>query len=84
MFETAARIFVAALEVYAVIGVMFALAFVSVGVGRLDPQAQGAPLGFRLLIFPGSAALWPLLAWRWAQGIHAAPIEHNPHRDAAR
>jgi TRAP-type C4-dicarboxylate transport system permease small subunit len=28
----------------------------------IDRSAEGAPLGFRLLIFPGAAALWPLSA----------------------
>jgi hypothetical protein len=81
MFEIAARTVVAALEAYALIGLTFALIFVTLGVSRVDPQARGAPVGFRLLILPGSVALWPLLAWRWTHGIREAPIERNPHRD---
>lgn len=54
------------IAVYAVCGALFALAFVSRGVGKIDPAARDAPLGFRLLILPGSLALWPLLAWKWA------------------
>jgi hypothetical protein len=50
---------------YAAAGVLFATAFVTVGVGRIDPAARGAPLGFRVLIFPASAALWPLLVIKW-------------------
>ena len=50
---------------YAAAGVLFAAAFVTWGVQRVDPAAKGAPLGFRLLIFPGCAALWPLLLGRW-------------------
>lgn len=83
MFDTAARIFVAAFEAYAAIGLIFAVAFVTVGVSHIDAQARSAPLGFRLLILPGSAALWPLLALRWARGIDQAPLERNPHRDVA-
>jgi hypothetical protein len=45
--------------------VVFAAAFVIRGVQRVDPAAKGAPLGFRLLILPGCAALWPLLLGRW-------------------
>lgn len=52
--------------IYAVIGVLFALAFVVRGAGVIDPSAKGAPIGFRLLIFPASVLLWPLLAARWA------------------
>ena len=51
--------------VYAAAGVLFAVAFVTWGVEQVDPAAKGAPLGFRLLILPGSVALWPLLLRRW-------------------
>jgi hypothetical protein len=51
--------------IYATFGLLFGVVFVSVGVGRVDPVARGAPLAFRLLILPGAAALWPVLAARW-------------------
>jgi membrane protein implicated in regulation of membrane protease activity len=70
--------------IYLLAGLLFALVFVIAGVGRLDPAAQGASVGFRLLIIPGVAAFWPLLAWRWRRGLTAPPREHNAHRDAAR
>ncbi len=50
---------------YAAVGVVFAAVFAVWGVARVDPAAKGAPLGFRLLILPGCAALWPLLLRRW-------------------
>jgi hypothetical protein len=50
---------------YVAAAVVFAAAFVTWGVQRVDPAAKGAPLGFRLLILPGCAALWPLLLRRW-------------------
>lgn len=50
---------------YLAAGLLFATAFVSSGVQRVDPAARGAGLGFRLLIFPGVVALWPWLAIRW-------------------
>lgn len=55
------------LAVYALTGIAFALAFVTVGVTRLDPAARGTSWAFRALILPGSAALWPLLAAKWAR-----------------
>ncbi len=51
--------------VYAAVGVVFALAFAWAGAARLDPGARGAGWGFKLMILPGSAALWPYLALRW-------------------
>lgn len=52
---------------YLGIGLVFAIAFVVAGVGRIDPTSRGAPIGFRLVILPGVTLLWPLLAWRWAR-----------------
>jgi hypothetical protein len=65
MPDALARILVAIVELYAGAGILFALAFVTVGVGRVDDHAREAGWGFRLLILPGSALFWPLLAARW-------------------
>ena len=65
---------------YVVVGLAFA--FVSIGIRRVDHVADGSGIGFRALILPGTVALWPLLAVRWARGA-SQPIEHNAHRDAA-
>jgi hypothetical protein len=56
-----------AMTAYAALGIAFAALFVTIGVERVDPVARGAGLGFRLIIFPGSAALWPVLLIRWAR-----------------
>ena len=80
MIELATWITVGA-GVYALIGVVFALAFVVIGAGRIDPLARSGSFGFRLAIFPGAAALWPLLLARWMRG--GPPVERNAHRDAA-
>jgi hypothetical protein len=50
---------------YALAGALFAVAFVTVGAAKLDPRAAGAGFGFRVVIFPGAAALWPWLLLRW-------------------
>ena len=60
-----AVLFVWALTLYAAFGVVFAIAFVSRGVSRIDGQAAGASLGFRLIVLPGVTALWPVLLHRW-------------------
>lgn len=54
-----------ALLAYALLGVVFAVPFVLKGAARLDPDAVEGTWGFRVLIFPGTAALWPLLLVRW-------------------
>jgi hypothetical protein len=81
--ELVAVWFVRLLGLYAGLGLLFALAFVSRGVERLDPGARGATLGFRLIIVPASIALWPLLLRRWLRGASAPPVESNAHRRAA-
>lgn len=83
MLESIARLLIYGAEAYLGLGLAFALAFAFVGAGRIDPQARRGTLGFRLLILPAAAALWPLLAWRWAKGT-PPPEERNAHRDAAR
>ena len=60
-----AEVFVGVLIWYAATGVVFAIVFVARGVSRVDEHAAGAGLGFRLIVFPGVAALWPFLLSRW-------------------
>ena len=64
---TVAEAIVAIVSAYLACGLLFGAAFVTAGVGRLDPGARGTSVGFRLLILPGSAALWPFLAVRWVR-----------------
>jgi hypothetical protein len=42
--------------------------FVTRGAAAIDHAARGAGIGFRLFIFPASAALWPLLLVKWIKG----------------
>jgi hypothetical protein len=59
---------------YFALGLLFALAFVTLGgAARLDPAARHATLTFRLFILPGAAALWPLLLSRWLGSPSLAP-----------
>jgi hypothetical protein len=80
--ETAARWIVGVAGAYLAIGLLFALAFAARGVERVDSAARGAGWGFRVLILPGAAALWPWLAVRWARGTPPR-AERNAHRSAA-
>ena len=65
MAEELARLGLAALAAYAALGLGFALAFAARGAARLDAAAASGTLGFRIVIVPGAAALWPLLLRRW-------------------
>ncbi len=50
---------------YAALGILFAIAFVTAGLPRVDHAAANAPWGFRLVIIPGVVALWPWMLARW-------------------
>lgn len=67
---------------YVALGLAVALPFALRGVDRIDPSARRAGLGFRVLVLPGSVALWPIVLRRWIAG--AQPVERNAHRDVAR
>lgn len=61
--------FVTVFGTYALAGVLFAIVFVIFGVGRIDSAAKTSGLGFRLVILPGVAALWPWLLQKWVRGL---------------
>ncbi|MEL7059053.1 MAG: hypothetical protein AAGN46_03390 [Acidobacteriota bacterium] len=82
MVQTLAQIVSLVVVLYAALGLLFALAFAWRGAARIDPAADDATWGFRVLVVPGAAALWPLLAMRWARHT-TPPIEDTPHRRAA-
>ena len=67
---------------YLTAGGLFALGFCTRGVGAVDRAARGAGLGFRLVLVPGVALLWPLLAVRWLRGEGAPPVERTAHKRA--
>ena len=65
MTATLAALLVRAAAVYALVGILFAIPFAWRGAGALEPVAREGTWGFRLLIIPGAATLWPWLLVRW-------------------
>ena len=80
--EAVAEVLVGAVQIYLIAGLMFAVPFVLVFAGRMDPNARGASWGFRILVIPGAAMLWPLLLLRVIRG-KSVPEETNAHRRCA-
>jgi len=78
-----AAVFLIVIGIYLACGLVFAIPFALVGVKNIDPHAAHGSWGFRLLIFPGTTAFWPLLLKRWASGVREPPEECNAHRKAA-
>ena len=52
-----------ALGLYALLGIVIAVAFVSFGVTQVLPYSM--TIGARILVLPGAAALWPYVLVRW-------------------
>ena len=66
-----ASVILAVMGAYLGIGLLFAIVFVAFGVERVDSAVHGSNWRFRVLILPGSAALWPMLALRWVRAARA-------------
>ena len=60
-----------ALAAYALAVVCFSVPFVWKGAGAIDSAAQRGTWGFRVFIFSGAAALWPLMLVKWRRAAGA-------------
>lgn len=52
---------------YALLGLLFGLAFLLKGYVAIAPEAKGASFATRLLWTPASIALWPYLLFKWVR-----------------
>ncbi len=72
MSESGARVILCLAAIYLACGVGVAVPFVAGGIERVDRGAKGTGWGFRLLVVPGAAALWPLILARWRDARRAS------------
>lgn len=79
-----AAVFLILLGSYLAVGILFALPFIWFGVGKIDAHARSGSRAFRLVILPGTVALWPLLLRRWLKDDHEPPEENGAHRHQRR
>ncbi len=63
--EPIITIALSALVVYLVLGVLFAIPFLTKWMQTLDPGTRGASIGFKLTILPGVILLWIYLLIKW-------------------
>ena len=70
-----AEIMVTVAAVYLACGVAIGVPFVLRGLNRVDAAAQGSSLAFRLLLLPGTIALWPVMVRKWLSARR--PEEHS-------
>ena len=61
--ETAALL-VEAVRWWSIAGTVVAVAFLAIGIDRVEPNARDT-YTFRVLLIPGILLLWPLVVWRW-------------------
>lgn len=78
--ESIAAFIVALCALYAAAGAIFAAVFATVLVQRLDPAAANSGVGFRVLIFPGAVALWPLLLTKCLREVTMTAEHRRLHR----
>lgn len=64
-YELVVRLTISALAIYLLIGLIFAVPFVTLGIGRIDEGAKESRWGFRMIVIPGVIAVWPLLLRKW-------------------
>jgi hypothetical protein len=55
------------LALYAAIGAVTAVAFVTFGLARVLPVGTPVTVGARALLIPGAAILWPYVLLRWVK-----------------
>jgi hypothetical protein len=60
----AAAIIVDCVTAWLTIGIIVGVAFLFLGIDRVDPAARGS-YAFRPLLLPGLTLLWPFVALRW-------------------
>lgn len=71
-----------AVRAYIYAGLLFSAVFVIFLIRRVDPDATGWSIGFRLIIIPGLCVFWPMFVTRLIRGKQR-PTERNAHRIAA-
>lgn len=58
--------------VYFAIGAVFAVVISAGPIKRIDAVVADSPLSFRLIVIPGLAALWPVMAGKLLGAKHAS------------
>ena len=78
-----AELIVMLVQWWGAIGAVVALVFLTIGIDRLDEDANGAYV-FRPLLIPGVLLIWPLVLWRWyvlATGKDLWTKRYQPKRE---
>ena len=63
--ETIITVLLNLLLLYVALGLVFAVVFLRKGATKVDANVTGSSWWFKVLIFPGVCAFWPLLLRQW-------------------
>ena len=55
------EIILIAISIYLICGFVFAIAFITKGINKVDEGAHGSTIGFKIIILPGVIVFWVLL-----------------------
>ncbi|MEO1206654.1 MAG: hypothetical protein AAFV45_10000 [Pseudomonadota bacterium] len=61
-----AAVLILLVQGYGIIGAVAAVAFLLIGIDRIDEDARGS-YAFRPLLIPGIIVLWPIVLVRWLE-----------------
>jgi hypothetical protein len=67
-------------QIYLGLGALTAIPFLTIGLGRIDENAQDAWI-FRAMMIPGVLMIWPLVLYRWwvlEKGTYDEANRHTP------
>ena len=53
------------IAIYLVLGFLFTIPFIIKGVNKIDEDAPGGSIGFRIIIIPGVIVFWIALLKKW-------------------
>ncbi len=51
--------------IYVIVGAIFSILFLWKGIVRVDKDAEGTGILFRLILVPGLLVFWPLFLIKW-------------------
>lgn len=57
--------------IYLAAGFIFAIAFLTKGIRKVDENIHGSSKGFFLIIIPGVMVFWPFLLTKWMQSSNS-------------
>jgi hypothetical protein len=65
MSATIVSVFLIAVAVYLLAGVVFTIFFQAKGLSKIDEGVHGSSWGFRIIIIPGCIVFWVVLLRKW-------------------